>query len=259
MFSNYHTHTYRCGHGKGDERAYIEAALKAGITTLGFSEHAPYTFGDTGYYSTYRMPEHDGPNYVERLLSLREEYADKIQILIGFEAEYYPLYFESFLKKIHPLPYDYLILGQHFIGNEIDSKYAGQLQDGIQRLTAYTDQCLAALKTGKFAYLAHPDLMRVDVTREEKKNELLRLCLGAKALGYPIEINLLGLREGRHYPSEVLYEAMAESGCDVVIGADAHTPDALLDFETYNRAHKIIQSYGLHHIDQIKIPVRTDL
>ena len=42
MTENYHTHTYRCGHAVGTERDYVEAALKAGIRTLGFSDHTPH-------------------------------------------------------------------------------------------------------------------------------------------------------------------------------------------------------------------------
>ena len=39
---NYHTHTYRSGHGEYCSDAdIVAAAKKAGITSLGFSEHIP--------------------------------------------------------------------------------------------------------------------------------------------------------------------------------------------------------------------------
>ena len=54
MFCNYHTHTYRCGHATGTDREYVENAIKVGLKTLGFSDHAPYVFED-GYRSSMRM------------------------------------------------------------------------------------------------------------------------------------------------------------------------------------------------------------
>ena len=44
MDYNYHTHTFRCQHASGTEREYIESALAAGITKIGFSEHIPFRF-----------------------------------------------------------------------------------------------------------------------------------------------------------------------------------------------------------------------
>lgn len=38
---NFHTHTYRCHHAKGTDRDYVEAAIKAGYTEIGFSDHVP--------------------------------------------------------------------------------------------------------------------------------------------------------------------------------------------------------------------------
>ena len=56
MIANYHTHTARCGHARGEDRDYAEAALRAGIGTLGFSDHTPYYYEDGGTGSrTVRM------------------------------------------------------------------------------------------------------------------------------------------------------------------------------------------------------------
>jgi histidinol-phosphatase (PHP family) len=55
MKHNYHTHTTRCNHAEGEDREYIENAIKGGMETLGFSDHAPYLFPNTDYYSAFRM------------------------------------------------------------------------------------------------------------------------------------------------------------------------------------------------------------
>lgn len=93
---NFHTHTYRCHHAKGTDREYVEAAIKAGYTEIGFSDHVAYPFPN-GHYSTFRMELDKTEDYVNSIRALQEEYKDKIIIRLGFEAEYYPEIFENLI------------------------------------------------------------------------------------------------------------------------------------------------------------------
>ena len=36
---NFHTHTKRCKHAKGEDKDYIDAAIKNNLDILGFSDH----------------------------------------------------------------------------------------------------------------------------------------------------------------------------------------------------------------------------
>ena len=94
MLANYHTHTVRCKHAVGSEREYIEAAIANGFKILGFSDHTPWPYPE-GVTSGIRMGMDEIPDYTETLVKLREEYKDRIQILIGYEVEYFPKYFDS--------------------------------------------------------------------------------------------------------------------------------------------------------------------
>ena len=100
MLHNYHTHTFRNHHTIGTEREYIESAIKNGFRTLGFSEHAPYRFPD-GYISYFHMFPEDLENYIQTLLALKAEYAGRIEILIGYEAEFYPRFFDDISQAYH--------------------------------------------------------------------------------------------------------------------------------------------------------------
>ena len=71
---NYHTHTTRCGHAVGTEREYVEAAIAAGFTTLGFADHVPYPYMKDDYYSNYRMKPEQTDDYVSTISALKEEY-----------------------------------------------------------------------------------------------------------------------------------------------------------------------------------------
>ena len=66
MRYNLHTHTYRCNHASGTDREYVEAAIKAGMKTLGFADHCPQFFPND-YYSTFRMRPEAAADYVESL------------------------------------------------------------------------------------------------------------------------------------------------------------------------------------------------
>ena len=110
MLANFHTHTKRCNHAAGEDREYVIAAIKAGLTALGFSDHSPQCF-DGGFYSNFRMKPEEQRDYIESISALREEFRDYIHLYIGYETEYYPDIFGKTYDMLSSMPYDYMILG----------------------------------------------------------------------------------------------------------------------------------------------------
>ena len=248
MKSNFHIHTYRCNHAGGTDREYVEAAIRNGLSVMGFADHSPYWFPN-GYYSTHRMRPDELENYVKSVLSLKEEYKNDIQIYLGFEAEYYPLYFDELLKNLDQYPYDYLILGQHFIKNEIGKIYMMDPCSDYETLSKYVDECIAGMITGKFFYLAHPDLINFKGSDIVYKSEMRRLCEAAKRLDVPIELNLLGLRDKRDYPRMDFWQIAGEVGNEVLFGCDSHTPDSVGLTRDYILGASIVKKYNLNYIE----------
>ena len=250
MKMNLHTHTPRCHHAIGSEREYIERAIAAGLDTLGFSDHAPMPFeGD--YYSTYRMALSDTRGYVDALLKLREEYRGKIDILIGFEAEYYPAVFPRLLEFISEYPIDYLLLGQHFLGNEQNAPYACRRTKDESFFAAYVDQVCEGIRTGAFTYLAHPDLVCFDGDDATFRRHALRLCECAAETDTPLEINMLGLWDHRHYPSERFFKVAGEVGNKVVFGVDAHQPERIVEPDVLKWANELAEKCGIALVERI--------
>ena len=246
MTTNLHTHTVRCRHASGAETDYIEAAIGRGLTVLGFSDHAPYLFPATaGYYSGFRMLPESAEEYVQTLTALRETYKGKIGLPIGYELEYYPKYFEQTESYLRKTGYDYLILGQHFTYNEIDGIYSGSGSDDPKQLAAYTDQVIGAMNTGLFLYVAHPDVFKFTGDPAVYRKQARRLCRAAADAGIPLEINLLGLSGGRHYPNADFWEIAGEEGVTAVLGIDAHSPAAIRDTETEKTANALADRFGL--------------
>lgn len=252
MIANYHTHTARCRHAFGDEREYIETAIKRGLKTLGFSDHSPQIFPD-GYYSNFRMFPDQISDYFATLEELKREYAKDIEILIGFEAEYYPEHFPALVEHIRPFKPDFLILGQHFLKNEYDGPYTGADSDSEDKLKLYVDQTLEGLETGRYSYFAHPDLINFTGTHEIYYKHIHHLCRRAKELHIPLEINLLGLADGRQYPRTEFWKIAAEVGNEVVLGCDAHEPDAVANPRVLDAAYSYAARLGITPVERIAL------
>ena len=253
MVANYHTHTWRCGHASADhERAYVETAIRTGLDTLGFADHSPYPF-PADYNSGIRMTLEQTAEYVDILTALREEYAGRLSIHIGFEAEYYPDYWQKLLEFLEPYPYEYLILGQHFLGNEIGQHYAGTPTEDRTILDAYVEQCTRAMHTGAYSCFAHPDLIHYVGDERIYRESVRRLCREAKACDVPLELNLLGLGAKRHYPRQAFWEEAAVVGNPIILGWDAHQPDWMEQPALAEQAEKLLDNLGLRRLDRLSL------
>ena len=189
MIANYHTHTHRCHHANGLDEEYIKKAITEGVKILGFSDHAPYIFKNN-YVSYFKMLPEEADEYHSSLSRLREKYRDKIEIYIGYEAEYYPEVWEQTLEfwKRGSAP-EYLVLGQHMIGEEHDIEGRVPSTRPNLLIREYVDETVAGIKTGVFTYLAHPDLVNYTGDDETYEEEMTRLVQAANEENMPLEIN----------------------------------------------------------------------
>ncbi|MBQ1820835.1 MAG: histidinol-phosphatase [Clostridia bacterium] len=251
MQCNYHTHTMRCGHAAGEDRDYVETAIARGLSTLGFSDHIPMPFSD-GHESGYRVPMRLLDDYVTSVLSLREAYRDRIDVRLGFEAEYYPDLFEAMLDLIRPYPVDYLLLAVHFIDSSERVYNTSPRSDEIA-LVRYVNRCVEGMRTGRYTYLAHPDLFHFTGDPKVYRQEMTRLCTAAKAQNVPLEINLLGLREHKHYPSAQFWEIAGALQCPAVLGCDAHSPQAVADPKNLRDAERFAARFGVRPISDVPL------
>ena len=252
MIANYHTHTPRCRHASGTEEEYIQAAIESGLQVLGFSDHTPYPFPE-GYYSKMRMYPHELSEYVQTLSSLREKYAGQIELHIGLEAEFYPAHFDDLLKQVRAEGVEYLILGQHWLGNEQGETHVFRAFDDDKKLARYCDQTIEAMHTGVFSYIAHPDLPNFTGDQAIYDKHMRRLIRAANDCDLPLEINLHGIMADRAYPNPRFWELAAEEGGKAILGRDAHDPSALLDTATELRALDMVQRLGLTLLSQIAL------
>ena len=249
---NYHTHTYRCGHARGEDRDYVEAAIAAGVKTLGFSDHSPMIF-HSAHHSGFRIPLRETAGYFESLLRLREEYKNEINILIGVEAEYYPDTFADYLRYMRQFPLDYKILGQHFLWREEDGIGAFRPSPDPDRLASYYKNVLEAVSTGEFLYVAHPDVLNYTGPQDAYIAHTEAFLRQIKALGTPLELNRLGFYDRRHYPNRTFWWLCGEMDIPAVIGMDAHDPAVFGDEKTVDRLWAFAQSCGVRILPELTV------
>ena len=101
---------------------------------------------------------------------------------------------------------------------------------------------------------AHPDLFLFNGDEAVFDREYRRLCREVKKRNIPLEINFLGLMEERWYPNEKFWKIAGEEGNTAVFGCDAHTPKAVWNPETEQKALQLAAKYGLKVQETVPMP-----
>lgn len=252
---NFHTHTSRCGHAIGDDEGYVLAAIDNGYKVLGFSDH---TFVKGFHNKRVRMDEVEFPNYLASINHLKEQYKDKIDIHIGLEVEYYPNNFPYIEKLLDEGQIEYMILGQHFRMNNLEDGQIiyNDLGTDEDALKAYVKDVIDGLSSGKFLYLAHPDLYSYFYHKEDEfsKEQAERIIKAAIENDTALELNIsklannircgLDMFDNYTFPLNQFWTLAGKLKAEVVIGLDAHTRmafyDSPLDFAySFAKKHKL--------------------
>lgn len=259
--TNWHTHTSRCGHAIGTDEEYVQAAIKAGLKTLGFSDHAPYREP----FPPERMNYEQLEDYVQSVLLLKEKYKDQIDLHLGMEVECYQNEWEDLSRYRKKM--EYCILGQHQLEFNGISSY--QLRDG-NGLKYYVDQIGYACEHGLCDYIAHPDVCMWSYPRidDSVRKAAERIAEIAAEYDMPLEINCgSGVRTGlteyadgmRYpYPVRIFFEEAAKHHCKAVLGLDIHDPKLFFTDEYINRALSVVNDLDLTIIEDFDIIVAAE-
>ncbi len=258
----YHTHTYRCSHAIGRDEDYVKSAIKAGINVLGFSDHI--------FYPTFRQPGSRGDyeeleGYVNSISDLKDKYADKVQIHLGFEAEYYQDLDYYYRELLRTGIIDYLILAQHYRYEHGRPTFYFGFSKTPEDIKEYGRELIRGMETKLFKYVAHPDLFMAHYEAGFDEHAQLvarQICEVAKRLDLPLEINMGAIRFGgmriigneqRYlYPYIPFWEMVKSYDLKVIVGIDAHDPRDFLDSRN-QIVIDMVKKLDLKHIDRLDI------
>lgn len=241
--SNYHIHTDFCD-GKQSAAAMTKAAIQAGLTSIGFSSHAPLK-----YSNDWTMADDDLPRYLQTIESLKVRFKNQIKIYTGLEIDYYMDTQGISERAQKTLPaLDYWIGSIHCMGalpdGEIayfddtpESMRAGLMalyNNNVAQMVGDYYQGIAQMATDlKPDIVAHFDLIKKNNAHQiffEEQTSWYRDCwhsaLGAIAQsGSILEINTGGIyRYGPSclYPSVDILKEAHRLKIPITISGDSH-------------------------------------
>ncbi len=274
MKINYHTHSSYCD-GKATPREMVEFAVAHGFIALGFTGHCPLPFENT-----FSIINYEG--YCNEIRALKEEYADRIKILLGLEMDYVPGMLEDFTPLIKKGGLEYTIGSVHLIPPEgvtphsnedlwmIDGSRYQTYDEGLMKhfggdirrgVRAYFHNENAMLERNRPTIVGHPDKIvmhnRDRYFHEDEpwyRDLALETIHLIKELDLICEINTRGIYKGRHadyYPGKWLIEEMKQLRIPVIVSTDAHAPEDLLRTEG---AYEYLREIGYPEVLQ-SLPV----
>ena len=245
QFACIHTHTTFCD-GVDDVETCCRAAMEKGLSSLGFSAHAPIT-KKSGIKSEWNLRDDRLEEYLESIRSAKKRWEGKLPIYIGLEVDFIDNCMGPADSDYAEMGLDYIIGSVHFVIPKrgepftVDDK-AEIVERGIKEsygndpealVKAYYDAEEAMIRKGGFDLLGHPDLIKknncggrffsesTDVYR--KRTSSIAVLMAAE--GKPAEINTGGINRGKIkdcYPSPAFLKLFQENGVPMVINADAH-------------------------------------
>ena len=199
--------------------------------------------------------------YVPSVLEAKKN--PKIKVFLGLETEYFPEYKDYFValrKKV-----DYLILGEHFF-NYKGSCFSPYDPFTPELVKAYTDIVIEGMSTGLYTILAHPDLFLMNYNGKYGHRVFDEVCMECSkriidaAIKYDVylEINANGIAKGLRnsdngemvylYPRKEFWKLVGGTKAKVVIGADAHKPEAL-GYDAVTKAIEFSKEFDLNICD----------
>lgn len=214
----FHVHTARCGHASdATDEAYVLKAIELGSERIVFTDHVPFP-GDP-FGSRMKMDEMKG--YLESIQLLKLKYRDKIQVLCGFEAEYFPQYMEFYGHLKRNASIDILMLGQHMYMHG-DGTYNFMDKDRSQEFEGLSRAIAEGLSTGFFDVLAHPDrmYMRYGKVDERVVDAIERVVNAAKENQVVLEKNYGSMYKEHNFGAE-FWEYAGDA--KYLYGYDAHS------------------------------------
>jgi histidinol-phosphatase (PHP family) len=221
---------------------YVEHAIEAGLSELGFSDHLfMYWLPRDQRDPELGMAEWEHDFYIEDVERCRRQYGSDIAIRLSTEADYIPDHEAELEAILRRYDWDYVIGSVHFLDGWgfDDSRYLSGFDSwDIDALYArYFELVAAAAETGLFDTIGHADLVKKFGHRpaNDQAAQYARLAARLGKAGVCVEVNTAGLRKPcrEMYPHPELLRACRLENVPTTLGSDAHTPlEVAADLET---------------------------
>jgi len=231
---DYHVHTFRCGHAGGKSRDFVLRAIERGLAEIAFTDHIPlYFLPPSQRDPKLAMREDELDGYLREVEELREEFAGRIAVRLGLEADYAEGREEELARWLARADWDLVLGSVHWVAgawiDDPDTSPRRFAAEGVDPLYDEYYRLLArAAGTGFFDVLTHFDLPkkfghRPKVPRAAAERQAID---AAKEAGCAVEVSSGGLRKpvAEAYPEPRLLREIVHAGIPITFSSDAHAP-----------------------------------
>jgi histidinol-phosphatase (PHP family) len=236
VLTDYHTHTWRCGHATGSMSEYVEAAMKRGITEIGLTDHLwLYWLPPDQRPREWAIIESDYDAHYSEMLETRERYRGRINVRVAVEADFVDGHQEQLREILSRYKFDFVLGAVHYMDGwlidapENEFRYREQRVAEIYR--RYFLNLQKAMRLGLFDVIAHFDLpKKFGFLPEEDLSALADETLDVAAeTAVVIEVSTAGLRKPVReiYPAPRLIAELRRRDIPIVLSSDAHAPEEI--------------------------------
>lgn len=229
--TDHHTHPFQGARDYAGMRLYAESALAKGLKRVVFTEHAPVD-PRFGFFSRHYLDEREFETYLECAERCRAEFAGRLEIGIGIEADYHPRNLEYVAKLRENYPFDHVGGSLHLHAGFWSRETAGL--SGDARMIYALERTLELVETGLFSCLNHLDFFR---WRQEeyvpaRYEERFRAIFAAMVRhDVALELNTSGIHKdfASFLPCREVWNWSLEYPLRRTFGSDAHRPELVGD------------------------------
>ena len=232
-----HVHTRLCHHARGEMEEYVEAAISCGLRKLIFLEHLEVGID---YFESTWLTEDDFNYYHTEGKRLQDKYRGRLEIGLGIEVGYNPLFREEIKKRLAMHSWDRIGISYHFLKTpsghlnmvsrkqqnidrldklgvaEVIRRYYRDLQEAVEELPG---QVLCHID----AVLRHHPAVVFSPEHDKLVDGLLDAAARNKMA---VEINTSGYpSKNQPFPSPAILKKAIQRGITLVAGSDAHRPE----------------------------------
>lgn len=254
-----HTHALNCFDGRNTADEMISKAEELGFEAIGISNHfcwhpnvpqcSPMFINDEK--KAYDMHL----KIIEEVKTAAENH--KIKVYVGAEVDFFPsaVWRNGFEKMLTKLEYDYLIGSNHFIRTADESQIYNlyhldllpsdiQPDDFKELVDQHWNNSVAAIESGYFDFLAHPDYCVIkipDIPEYVEKRWKIIEALDKQKL--PFEVNTSGFnRIEMQHPCDWMLEELCKRKVPALLSDDAHSTEML--GQHFERAEALLKKFN---------------
>lgn len=231
MYSDYHVHSAFSGDSTAQLKDIINTAIDRKMSSICITDHMDIDFpGENPLLFTF-----DIEKYFSTLISLKDEYKDKIDIRIGVEVGLQP-HLADEIAELTNHPFDFIIGSSHIVNGKdpyYEDYYISRSEyDALNEYFECICKCIDATNNfdvyGHLDYIVRYSPSKNDFFSYEKFKPVIDKILNKLiSRGKGIEINTAGYDKGLNSPNpckEIIKRYHELGGRIITIGSDAHIP-----------------------------------